>query len=179
MNFRKKYYASKSKQSLEDSSKHKSDFETKDGKKYVRKSFMEKMLDKEIKEISLDINKAERRGAAAIKNAKIAAEATKPISKQVREEEFERQKVAKIQREKERKIVNQKAINYCKATLQVTDYDFEAAKQILAVKKIDLLENGINANLDILAINEAIDELDNVITQKHDEFSNNYNKKRK
>lgn len=172
MNFKKKYYEAKS--------KNKSDFDTKDGKVFKRKkSLMEEMLDKEMEEIALEFNTTKKRGAAAIKKAKIAAEATKPITKKVKNDEFKRQKEAKVQREKERKIINQKAINYYKAALQVTNYDFDAAKQSLAVKKVDLLENGINANLDILALNVAIDELDKVIIQKHDEFSNNNSKKRK
>lgn len=179
MDFRKKFYEAKSKKSLGNSPKNKSDFKTKDGKTFKRKTLMEKVLDKEMTEISIEINKKKKKGAAAIKKAKIAAEATKPISKQVKKDEFERRQVAKFQREKERKIINEKAINYYKAALQVTNYDFELAKKLLAIKKIDLIKNIIKSSFDILAIDIAIDELDRSIAKKHSEFSNNSFRKRK
>jgi len=179
MDFRKKFYEAKSRKSSGNSLKNKSDFKTKDGKTFKRKTLMERVLDKEMDEISDEINKTKKKGAAAIKKAKIAAEATKPISKKVKKEEFERRQVAKFQREKERKIINQEASNYYKAALQVTNYDFELAKRLLAIKKIDLIKNSIKSSSDILAIDKAIDDLDSDIAKKYSEFSNNSFRKRK
>ena len=143
-----------------------SEFETTDGKKFVKKTFVEEQQDEEIKKIIEDARKKEERSNTTIKRKKIACKTKTDTEKEI-------YKKAMLQRKQDKYLIDKKTNLYYKASLQVTNNDYEQAKQILALKKINLMDIGTDFTIDISAINIAIDKLDEMILNQHSEISFN------
>ncbi len=95
---------------------------------------------------------------------------TMDISSKMMEKEIIRHKKAMIERKQKQIIINKKAVIFYKAALKATDNNYEIAKRVLGLKKSRLIENCNGSIIDILALDKAIESLDEIIIQQHGEI---------